>query len=116
MRAYSDTMASPRPEPCLSASPALPCAQRCSSCSRCATSIAPGTVTDDTTPTFNGTGEPGVELGIRLHGVDLLQFHLTVGPGQIENSVGKMAIPILFHQTQGQFAAVGHTGDNIDDD
>ena len=62
----------------------------------------------------DGAGQTGIELGIVFDGVELLQHHLAVGPGQVEDAVRQIPVLILFHQTHGGIAALRHAGHDID--
>ena len=47
----------------------------------------------------NRTGQPAVELGLGLGGVELLQNHLPMRPGQIEQAIGQMPIVVFLDES-----------------
>ena len=57
--------------------------------------------------------QPGIELGLRLRGVEMAQGDLAVGPGEIEGAVGHARALVFFHERQRGFPAFGHAHDQV---
>ena len=60
-------------------------------------------------------GQPAVELGLRLRGIEMAQGHLAVGPRQIKGAVGHAGALIFFHVRQRGFPAFGHAKNQVND-
>ena len=61
-------------------------------------------------------GQSGIELRVGLAGIELLQDHLAVSPGQLEDTIRKMPVPVFLDQADGHIPALGHPRDDIDGD
>ncbi|MCY1211348.1 hypothetical protein D9M72_230590 [compost metagenome] len=62
----------------------------------------------------DGGGHLFVEPGVGQRSVELAQLHLAVGPGEVEDPVGEVAITVFFYQLQTALAAVGDAADQVD--
>ena len=63
----------------------------------------------------DGAGQAAVYLRVGFRGVYLLQRHVPVRPGQVEDPVGQVAVAVLFYQRAGGFLRVADPGDIIYD-
>ncbi|EGF32456.1 hypothetical protein IMCC9480_2461 [Oxalobacteraceae bacterium IMCC9480] len=64
----------------------------------------------------DGAGQPAIQLGIGFAGIELAQHDLAMGPGQLEDAVGQIAVAVFGDQIERRVARVDDAGDDVDDD